>query len=177
MQSEAHSSQAAHYEVSAGLQFGRFAKTGAVAVARVMYIVALLALGLIGVIGAYSVFTWSFFPLNLASSISFLKDAPTAVVGLVAACVAVDTLRQKQNADNRSALLARIQWAMELTTDDDSNVRDLGWRLLAGLVESPELSTEDAVLVENMRKYMRAVNPSPHSSQSDENEIPRQDIL
>ena len=109
---------------NAGLRFGQFVMTGALAVARVLYIVGLLTLiGLIAV-GAASPFTSSTFSSNLSSAVEFIENSPTAVVGLIAACVAVDTLRQKQRADDRSALLTRIQWAMELTTNEDTQVQD-----------------------------------------------------
>lgn len=147
---------------------GQFAKTGFLAVARVTYIAILLSVIVVLIVGVASLLTWSSYAENLRETLSTAKSAATAVVGLVAASVAVDSLRQKRNADDRDAALARLQWAMDLTTSEFERERDLGWNLLAGLVRKPGLLTDEAGLAQSIRKYVDAEKPRDPSEDDSE---------
>ena len=139
---------------------GQFTKTGFLAVTRVIYIAVLLSIAVALIVGLVSLLTWSSYADNLRETFSIAKSAATAVVGLVAASVAVDSLRQKRNADDQDAALARLQWAMDLTTSDLERERDLGWDLLAGLIRTPGLLAIDEGLTRSIRKYVDEEKPS-----------------
>ena len=150
MQSKDHESR-----IRRATKAGQSVKTGFLAVTRIAYITALLAVAAALLVGIGSLFTWSNFLDNLRDSLNIAKGAPTAVVGLVAASVAVDSLRQKRNADDRDAALARLQWAMDLTTSELERERNLGWNLLSGLVLTPGLLAEDAGLAKSIQDYVK----------------------
>ena len=151
---------------------GQSAKTGFLAVTRITYITVLLGAAVVLLVGIGSLFTWSDFWDNLRLSMNIVQGAPTAVVGLVAASVAVDSLRQKRNADDRDAALARLQWAMDLTTSELERERNLGWNLLSGLVLTPGLLAEDTGLAKSIQDYVndeksRAETPDDPEEASD----------
>lgn len=133
-------------------RLGEAARSGWNTVLRVVYIAALLLFVLVAVV----------FLLALPSPYDFVEltnavfetqpNLGAALVGLIAACIAVDSLQQKRSADDRNALLSRFQWAMELTGSGDQAEEDLGWRILQDLVSSPRLYSDDPVIIRGLEK-------------------------
>lgn len=154
--------------LKAAAKAGQFAKTGILAVMRIGYITVLLVIAITLFIGLGSLFTWSNYLNNLRETLNVAKSAATAVVGLVAASVAVDSLHQKRNTDDRDAALARLQWAMDLTTSDFERERNLGWNLLAGLVRKPGLLADDTELAQSLQEYVDEEKPRGPADDDDE---------
>lgn len=74
------------------------------------------------------------------------------VVALIAIVVAVEAVRQKCHADDRSAWWPRLQWTLDKITSTDPVERIAGLRLLPTVLQSSLKNADDARLASAIRE-------------------------
>lgn len=78
----------------------------------------------------------------------------TLIVGLVAVVGVLVTWRQKNTADRRSEWWRRLAWAYERTFEDDPAQQELGWKLIAVLMDSPLATVGDSDIVQVVGEHI-----------------------
>lgn len=81
------------------------------------------------------------------------------VVACLALGIAAQTLSQRVFSDDRDAYYARVQWAVDLTLDDNPVKQNAGWFFLQPLAESGLRMSEDEHFANAVASYNERYNP------------------
>ena len=81
------------------------------------------------------------------------------MIAILALGIAAETLTQKMLSDDRDAFYARVQWAIDLTLDDNPARQTAGWYFLQPLAESGLRMSEDEHFANAVAGYNERYNP------------------
>ncbi|WP_010551901.1 hypothetical protein [Brachybacterium paraconglomeratum] len=102
-----------------------------------------------------------------------LAPFSTAIVGAIAAAIALFTLSHRRRADSRAEWWRRVEYALDLTREDDKVGRNTGMQLLVHLLDDRRWDPTDVTMLDEANEILvqeilersrRATAPRSHAS-------------